>query len=35
VIGCAAGLFVGALAAIIPLHRVLSTRIVEGLRHVG
>ena len=35
VIGCAAGLLVGALAAIIPLHRVLSTRIVEGLRHVG
>jgi len=35
VVGCAAGLLVGALAAIIPLRRVLSTRIVEGLRHVG
>ena len=34
-IGCAAGLLVGALAAIIPLRRVLTTRIVEGLRHVG
>jgi len=34
-IGCAAGLLVGALAAIIPLRRVLSTRIVEGLRFVG
>ena len=35
VIGCAAGLVVGMLAAIIPLRRVLTTRIVEGLRHVG
>ena len=35
VIGCAAGLLVGMLAAIIPLRRVLTTRIVEGLRHVG
>ena len=35
VIGCAAGLLVGALAAIVPLRRVLSTRIVEGLRYVG
>jgi len=35
VIGCTAGLLVGALAAIIPLRRVLTTRIVEGLRHVG
>jgi putative ABC transport system permease protein len=34
-IGCAAGLLVGALAAIIPLRRLLSTRIVEGLRYVG
>jgi len=34
-IGCAAGLLVGMLAAIIPLRRVLTTRIVEGLRHVG
>jgi len=35
VIGCAAGLLVGFLAAIIPLRRVLSTRIVEGLRYAG
>ena len=35
VIGCAAGLCVGLLAAIIPLRRVLTTRIVDGLRHVG
>ena len=35
VIGCAAGLLVGALAAIVPLRRVLSTRIVVGLRYVG
>ena len=34
-IGCAAGLLVGLLAAIIPLHRVLTTRIVEGLRYAG
>jgi putative ABC transport system permease protein len=34
-IGCAAGVLVGMLAAIIPLRRVLTTRIVEGLRHVG
>jgi len=26
---------VGALAALIPLRRVLTTRIVDGLRHVG
>jgi hypothetical protein len=26
---------VGMLAAIIPLRRVLTTRIVEGLRYVG
>jgi putative ABC transport system permease protein len=35
VIGCAAGLLVGLLAAIIPLRRVVSTRIVDGLRYVG
>jgi putative ABC transport system permease protein len=35
VIGCAAGLLVGLLAAIVPLHRVLTTRIVEGLRYAG
>lgn len=34
-IGCAAGLLVGLLAAIIPLRRVLTTRIVEGLRFAG
>ena len=34
-LGGAAGLLVGVLAAIIPLRRVLTTRIVEGLRHVG
>jgi putative ABC transport system permease protein len=34
-IGCAAGVLVGMLAAIIPLRRVLTTRIVEGLRYVG
>jgi len=35
VIGCAAALLVGLLAAIIPLRRVLTTRIVEGLRFAG
>ncbi len=35
VIGCAIGLLVGLLAAIIPLRRVLTTRIVEGLRYAG
>jgi putative ABC transport system permease protein len=35
VIGCAAGLLVGLLAAIIPLRRVVTTRIVDGLRYVG
>jgi len=35
VIGCAAGLLVGLLAAIVPLHRVLTTRIVEWLRYAG
>ena len=34
-IACAAGVLVGMLAAIIPLRRVLSTRIVDGLRYVG
>lgn len=34
-IGCAAGILVGMLAAIIPLRSVLRTRIVEGLRYVG
>jgi putative ABC transport system permease protein len=35
VVGCAAGLLVGLLASMIPLRRILATRIVEGLRHVG
>jgi putative ABC transport system permease protein len=35
VIGCVAGLVVGFLASLIPLRRVLTTRIVEGLRYVG
>jgi putative ABC transport system permease protein len=35
VIGCIAGIAVGLSAALIPLRRVLTTRIVEGLRYVG
>ncbi len=35
VIGCVAGFVVGLLASLIPLRRVLTTRIVEGLRYVG
>ncbi|HSK29031.1 MAG TPA: FtsX-like permease family protein [Candidatus Limnocylindria bacterium] len=34
-IGGAAGFAVGLIASIIPLRRVLTTRIVEGLRYVG
>ncbi|MGH7796748.1 MAG: ABC transporter permease [Candidatus Binatia bacterium] len=34
-IGGIAGLAVGLLASLIPLRRVLTTRIVEGLRYVG
>jgi len=34
-IGAAAGFVVGLIAAIIPLRRVMTTRIVEGLRFVG
>ena len=34
-IGCIAALLVGLVAAIIPLRRVLSTHIVDGLRYVG
>lgn len=34
-IGCVAGLAVGMIASLIPLRRVLTTRIVEGLRYVG
>jgi putative ABC transport system permease protein len=35
VMGCAAGLLVGLVASLIPLRRVVTTRIVEGLRYVG
>jgi putative ABC transport system permease protein len=35
VIGCIAGFAVGLVASLIPLRRVLTTRIVEGLRYVG
>jgi putative ABC transport system permease protein len=34
-IGCVASLLVGLVDAIVPLRRVLTTRIVDGLRHVG
>jgi putative ABC transport system permease protein len=34
-IGAVAGFVVGMIASIIPLRRVLTTRIVEGLRYVG
>jgi len=33
--GCVAALAVGLIAAVIPLRRVLTTHIVDGLRHVG
>jgi ABC-type lipoprotein release transport system permease subunit len=32
---CVAGLLVGLAASLIPIRRILTTRIVEGLRHVG
>jgi putative ABC transport system permease protein len=32
---CVTGLLVGLVASSIPMRRVLTTRIVEGLRHVG
>jgi putative ABC transport system permease protein len=35
VAGCIAGILVGLIASLIPLRRVLTTRIVEGLRYVG
>lgn len=35
VIGCLASFGVGLVAAVVPLRRVLSTHIVDGLRHVG
>ena len=34
-LGCAAGLLVGLVAAVIPTRRILTTRIVDGLRHLG
>jgi ABC-type antimicrobial peptide transport system permease subunit len=33
--GCAAGLLVGLIAAVVPSRRILTTRIVDGLRHLG
>ena len=35
VMACAAGLLVGFVASLIPMRRVVTTRIVEGLRYVG
>jgi putative ABC transport system permease protein len=35
ILGCVSAFVVGLAASLIPLRRVLSTRIVEGLRHVG
>jgi putative ABC transport system permease protein len=35
VMACATGLLVGIVASSIPMRRVVTTRIVEGLRHVG
>jgi putative ABC transport system permease protein len=35
VMACAAGLLVGIIASLIPMRRVVTTRIVEGLRYVG
>ncbi len=34
-LGCAAGLLVGLVAAVVPTRRILTTRIVDGLRHLG
>lgn len=34
-LGGAAGLVIGCCAAIIPVHRILTTWIVEGLRYIG
>jgi ABC-type antimicrobial peptide transport system permease subunit len=34
-LAAAAGLLVGLAASAIPVRRILTTRIVEGLRHVG
>ena len=35
IFACVSAFLVGLVASLIPLRRVLSTRIVEGLRHVG
>ena len=35
VMACAAGFLVGVVASLIPMRRVVTTRIVEGLRYVG
>jgi putative ABC transport system permease protein len=35
VFGCLAGLLVGLAASVIPAHRAATTKIVEGLRHLG
>ena len=35
IMACATGLLVGIIASAIPMHRIVTTRIVEGLRHVG
>jgi putative ABC transport system permease protein len=35
VMACAAGLLVSVVASLIPMRRVVTTRIVEGLRYVG
>ena len=35
VLGCIAGFLVGLIASLIPTRRILTTRIIESLRHVG
>jgi putative ABC transport system permease protein len=35
IMACATGLLVGIIASFIPMRRVVTTRIVEGLRYVG
>jgi putative ABC transport system permease protein len=35
ILGSIAGLLVGLIASLIPTRRILTTRIVEGLRHLG
>ena len=34
-LGCVAGLLVGLVSAVVPTWRILTTRIVDGLRHLG